>query len=86
MGEIVVRGGGAGADHSVKVRAFGGEAAGVRIFEGDGFVAAEAEAIQDEFVEVGLGLGRRDVFAAGEEIEAVKEAQAGEVGVAPRVG
>ena len=85
MRKIVVRGGGAGTDDGVQVGAFGGDTARGGIFEGDGFVAAEAEAVQDEFVEIGLGLRRRDVFAAGEEMEAVKEAEAGEVGVAPRV-
>ena len=81
----MVDGGGAGARNGVNVGAGGGEAAGAGIFEGDGFVAAEAEAVQDEVVEVGLGLRRRDVFAASEESEAIKEAEAGEVGVAPRV-
>ena len=85
MGEIVVRGGGAWAGDGVDVSAFGGEAAGVRIFEGYGFVAAEAKAVEDEFVEVGFGFGGRDVFAAGDEGEAIKDAEAGEVGVAPRV-
>ena len=85
VAEVMVCGGGAGTDDGVQVGAFGGDTARGGIFERDGFVAAEAEAVQDEFVEVGLGLRRRDVFAAGEEIEAVKEAEAGEVGVAPRV-
>ena len=82
MGEIVVRGGGTGAGYAPEMRALGGGAAGVRIFESDGFVAAEAEAVENEFVEVGLGLGRGDVFAAGEKMEAREEAKAGEVALA----
>lgn len=85
MGKIVVRGGGAWAGDGVDVSAFGGEAARVRIFEGNGFVAAEAETVEDEFIEVGLRFGRRGVFAAGDEGEAIHEAEAGEVGVAPSV-
>lgn len=81
----MVDGGGAGARNGVNVGAGRGEAAGAGILEGDGFGSAEAEAVQDEFVEIGFGLGRRDVFAAGEKSEAVKEAEAREVGVAPRV-
>ena len=81
----MVDGGGAGAGDGVNVGACGGEAAGAGIFEGDGFVSVEAEAVQDKFVKVGFGFGRRDVFAAGEKSEAVKEAEAGEVSVAPRV-
>ena len=82
VGEIVVGGGGAGADDGGEVGAFRGEAAGVRILEGDGFMAAEAKAVEDKFVEVGLGFGRGGVFAAGEEGEAVEEAEAGEVAFA----
>lgn len=85
MGEVVVGGRRAGADDGVHVGASRGEAAGVRVFEGDGFVAAEAEAVEDEFVEIRLGLGGRDVFATGEECEVVEEAEASEVSVAPRV-
>lgn len=83
MGEIVMGGRGTRTGDGVHVGAFGGEATGVGILKGDGFVTAEAEAVEDEFVEIGLGLGRRDIFAAGEKSEAVEEAEAGEVGVAP---
>ena len=50
VAEVVVRGGGAGTDDGVQVGAFGGDTARGGIFERDGFVAAEAEAVQDEFV------------------------------------
>ena len=55
VSEIVVGGRRAGGGDAPEVGAFGGDAAGVRIFEGDGFVRAEAEVIEDEFVEIGLG-------------------------------
>ena len=82
MGEVVVGGRGAGADDGGEMSAGCGEAAGKGVLEGDGFVAAEAKALQDKFVEVGLGLGGRDVFAAGEKGEAIKEAEAGEMAFA----
>ncbi len=85
MIEIVVRSRGAGSGDGVEAGAFGGDAAGVRVFEGDGFVGAEAEMLEDEFVEIGLGFGRGNVFAAGEEGEAIKEAYTFEVGLDPRV-
>lgn len=55
------------------------------VLEGDGLVAAQAEVLQDEFVEIGLGFGRRDVLPAGDEGEAIDEAQAGEMRLNPRV-
>lgn len=85
MGEIVVGGGLVGDSDDVAIGALGGEGAGVRIFEGDGFMATEAEAIEDEFVEVGLGFGRGGVFAAGEEIEMREQAEALQVRVDPGV-
>lgn len=85
MGEIVVCGRGSGTRDGPEIRAFGGKAAGVGVLEGDGFVAAEAKSVEHEFIEIGLRFRRWDVFAAGEKREAVEEAEAGEVGVAPRV-
>ena len=41
----MVDGGRAGARYGVNVGAGGGEAAGAGIFEGDGFVSAETEAV-----------------------------------------
>ena len=45
-------------------------------------MAAQAKAIEHEFVEIGLGLGRRDIFAAGEKTEAVEQAETREVAFA----
>ena len=85
MGEIVVGGRGAGGGDAPEVGTFGGETAGVRVFEGDGFVAAEAEVFEDQFVEVGLRFRCAHVFAAGDVGKAVEQAQARKVGLNPGV-
>jgi hypothetical protein len=85
VGEIVVGGRRAGSGDAPKVGAFGGDAPSVGVLECDGFVGAEAEVIEDEFVEVGFRFRRRNVFAAGEEREAIKQAEAREMGLDPRV-
>jgi len=85
MSEIVMRGRGAGGGDAPEVGTFGGETAGVRVFEGDGFVATEAEVFEDQFVEVGLRFRCAHVFAAGDEGKAVEQAESSEVGFDPRV-
>jgi len=45
------------------------------ILEGDRLVRPDAELVDREAVQVGLGLGRGYAFAAGHEIEAIEQAQ-----------
>jgi hypothetical protein len=54
---IVVRGRAVGHGDDMKAGAFRRERARPRILKRDRLVAAHAEAIQHEFVEIGLGLG-----------------------------
>lgn len=82
MPEVVVSGRWARAGDGVEVGALGGGGAGVRILEGDGLVAAEAEVVECELVEIGLGLGRGDVLSAGEELETIEQPEAGKVALA----
>lgn len=81
----MVGGAAVGDADDVEAGAFGGEGAGGGIFEGDRFVAAEAELVEDALVEVGRGFRRGGVAAAGEEFEMMKKVEPREVGLDPFV-
>jgi hypothetical protein len=57
----------------------------VRIFKSNRFLAAQAETIQDELVQVRLGLGRRRVAAAGDELEISAQPEACQMRIDPGV-
>ena len=62
-----------------------GERAGVRVLERDRLAAAQPEVVEDEPVEVGLGLRGGHVLAARDEVEALEEAQPPQVALDVRV-
>ena len=77
--EDMVGGRGIGCDHAPEPGAFGGERAGVGVFECHRLVGAQAEMAEREAVKIRLGLRSFHVVAAGERVEARQQPEAAEV-------
>ena len=58
----------------------------MRILEGDGLKAAQAEFREHEMVEIWRGLGQGGILAAGEKIKAVEQADTGEMFLTMNMG